>query len=161
MHVYLLLQIQMMYKKRQRTYYLYSPRRSRLVKCIGRGRPSSVARFCLSHPLYFNSIVLRLGNLVKAELKGMRKEAVSSILTSADPDDILKFSWDDVIEEAKENTPVLYSILHTAVSNPEKDYMVGFLIATLCNLHWRNMNLHMKVIACILYAGQSSKQVSV
>ena len=50
-------------------------------------------------------MVLRLENLVKAELKGMRKEAVSSILTSADPDSILKFSWDDVIKEAKENTP--------------------------------------------------------
>ena len=89
----------------------------------------------------------------------MRKEKVNSILRSADPEDILNFSWINVIEEAKENTPILHSILTTAISNPKKDYMVGLIIATLCNLHWRNMNLHMKVIACILYAGQSSKQV--
>lgn len=38
---------------------------------------------------------------------------------------------------------------------------LAFVIATLCQLQNRNVNLHLKLIACILYSGQCSKQVTI
>ena len=66
----------------------------------------------------------------------------------------------DVIEEAKTHAPVLYSILTTAVPKSDKLMSLAFIIATLCQLTNRNLNLHLKMVACILYSGHCSKQVS-
>lgn len=90
----------------------------------------------------------------------MCSERTNSVLRSKDASELQKFAWQYVNKEAKKHAPILYSILEIAISELEKEYMIGFLMAFLCHLHWRNMNLHLKVILCMLYADHASKQVS-
>ena len=77
-----------------------------------------------------------------------------------DPSILHQFSWESVAKEAKMHAPILYGLLKTLISKEDKEYMITFLIAMLCHLRWRNMNLHLKLVSCVLYAGHCSKQVS-
>lgn len=118
-----------------------------------------MAKSVLSYPVYRREIILTLGKLIREEVKAMCSEKADSILRKNDPSSLEHFSWDNVVQEAKVHTPILYSLLEVCISEPEKVHMRGYLVALLCHIRWNNMNLHLKIVSAILYAGHCSKQV--
>jgi hypothetical protein len=143
-------------------YGLSTPRRKKLARCLIRGKPSSMARLCFNHPHYCDELIQLFGKAIKDEIKTMCSENANSILKSMESSDLEQFTWQKVKNEAKEHAPIITSILNIVIakSKPEKKFMIPFLIATLCNLHWSKMNLHLKVLSCLLYVGHCSKEVS-
>ena len=89
------------------------------------------------------------------EIKTMCADNTNSILRS---NDLELFSWDKVMQEAKVYAPILCSLLEVCI--PDDICMRGYLVALLCHLRWNHMNLHLKIISCILYSGHCSKQVT-
>jgi hypothetical protein len=130
-----------------------------LIKGICRGNPLTVARQAISHSLYHKQAIRVVGMLVKKELKTMCSDHVNSVLKSNEPTRLQHFSLMDVVKEANIHAPVLFALLSIAFSKPEKTNTLGYIIATLCQLRSKKHNLHLKLIAFILFSGHCSKQV--
>ena len=141
-------------------YNLHTPRRRRLTRLIIRGKPSSVAKYCLSDRTYTRGFITELSKILKQEIKNTCSVKVQSILRSKEPYSLESFIWDKVTSEAETHAPLLFNLLvNCTVEQPSQMQVIGYIIAILCNLKWNQMNLPQKLISLILYAGNCSKQV--
>jgi hypothetical protein len=150
-------QIQINYS-RPRTFHLQTPKRRRLAAYLCKGQPSSVAKQCFQHPLYQKEVIKLVGRVIQKEIVKMSTE--KSILRSTDASILQQFRWEYVAKEAKMHAPILYMLLKTIIAKEDKEHMILLIISMLCHLKRRNMNLHLKLVSCILYAGHCTKRVS-
>ena len=138
----------------------YTATEKQLITLVTRGKPSSVAKFCLSNPPYCVEILTALGNIIAGEVKQLCSDAVDSILRRKDLSSLKCFSWSEIIEEAKVHAPFMHNLLfNCSPDHQHKEYILGFIISLICSLQWKNINLPQRVISLILYAGHCSKQV--
>ncbi len=74
------------------------------------------------------------------------------------------FTWSALLSEIKLNAPILYQILLkcTKTKHPKcnRDGLIGTIVALLAKYRCPKMNLLHKIVALILYAGNSEKQVA-
>ena len=139
---------------------MHTPRRRHMVKSIARGSKFALVNQCFDDPDTNKYLIQKIERLVQHEVKVMCSINSQSILLSKNPKHI---SWDRLLTEMKASAPVLTGILmactRTKTAKSNRDAIVGTCAAILFQHRFPRMSLLQRLIAVILYAGHSSKQV--
>ena len=90
----------------QKTHIL-TPKRKKIVKCVTRKSNKSVANECMKSDDIRKYILLRLGIVLRQEIKSMCSKHVNSILQQSISE--VSFSWELLISEL--STPLLFRLL--------------------------------------------------
>ncbi len=140
--------------------YILTPCRKRLGKAVARRSKSTVAAEVLKDPITKKYVLQRLGVNLRRELALMCSDKVESILQSQD---LKCFTWDKLLLEVSEHSPILYSILqsctHTRRPRHNRNGIIGMCCAILLKFRYGKMSLVQRMVSLILYAGSSGKQV--
>lgn len=104
-----------------------------------------------------------MASLIHDELKKMCSHNVNSILQRMSA--LTSFQWVDLMNELEVHAPTLMRILSSATktrrNRPNRSGVIGMCAALLLKFRYSRMSLVQKLISTILYAGHSSKQVSI
>lgn len=99
--------------------------------------------------------------LIHCEMKSMCSSKVHSVLQTNKA--LKEFKWDTFMSEVRVNAPLMYHILMacTRTKQPRSNRagVIGMCFALLLKFRYCRMNLVHKIIALIMYAGHSGKQV--
>ena len=151
----------------QRTHIL-TAQRKKVAKSLARRSNQAVAKECLESLRIRKHIMLRIGFLLRQELKVMCFERVDSILQRSpspehDADDQNPIAWKILMTELSRHAPIMYNIMcsctQTQRERNNRDAVIGMCCSILLKLRYARMSAIQKVIAVVLYAGHSSKQV--
>ena len=122
----------------------------------------AVVDHCFKDDKIKEHAVNKVATMVHDEMKIMCSHKVDSILqrTSA----LSSFQWIDLMNELEAHAPTLLTVLNSATRTRRdrcnRDGVIGMCAALLLKFRYNRMSLVHKVISTILYAGHSSKQVS-
>lgn len=150
-----------------------TPTRKKFGKLIARGSKVAIAEECLNHKDVKAAIIAKVGKLVREEIRVMCSDSHDSVLKSSNVQNLRTFKCEMIINEMEECSPTL-SILRECtrplkakdregrrhVATPsDHNAVIAMCTAILCKNRRNNMCLLQKLIALILQAGRSSKQV--
>lgn len=141
-----------------------TPRRKPLGKAIARGSRTAIIAQCLKQPEMRDILIKKVGKLVQNEVAYMCSNKFKSTQLQHSKDDLLKFSWSDIIKEMEKHAPVLLQLLLNATKTrrdrPNRELVISMCTAMLCKLRRANMSTFQKIVSLIMYAGHSSKKVA-
>ena len=110
----------------------------------------------------FNYIIIRISRILQSELRKLC--SVDSLLKENSTTAFQEFSWNNLIKEIQDHAPLLLSVMtactKTRSYRPNRNSTIGMCIAMLLKYRYKNMCLVQKILSLVLYAGHSSKQVS-
>ena len=86
---------------------------------VVRGKPSSVANYCMVEKAYCEAFVNKISSMVVKEITKLCSDEVKSILRNKDPSALLHFAWSQLIDEAKAHAPLFTSLLSKIVKGKE------------------------------------------
>ena len=124
-----------------------------------RGKPSSVANHVMKDQRYRPFVLAAVGKAISNEVINLCSDGVSSILRKANKEDLSSFTWDKVLEEAKQFSPCLFEILKNSLKAQGCKSVKGMIISLFCLSQNSTMNVVQKLVALVLYGGHCSKQV--
>ena len=151
-----------------------TPTRKKFGKLIAHGSKVAIAEECLNHKDVKAAIIAKVGKLVREEIRVMCSDRHDSVLKSSNVQNLRTFKCEMIINEMEECSPTLLSILRECtrplkakhregrrhVATPsDRNALIAMCTAILCKNRRNNMCLLQKLIALILQAGRSSKQV--
>ena len=144
----------------QKTHIL-TPKRKKIVKCVTRKSNKSVANECMKSDDIRKYILLRLGIILRQEIKSMCSKHVNSILQQSISE--VSFSWELLISELSTHAPLLFRLLtectKTRSQRRNRNAVIGICSAILLKYRYMNMSMVQKIVSVILYTGHSSKMV--
>ena len=153
----------MFYKKRPRTSVM-TPRRRKLCRPLARGSKCALARRCLNDRSVKKYIVKGMGASLRHEIAQLCSDNSMFVLRNKHPDTLKTFSWEVLLNQAKELAPTLTELLFscTKTRKPRKNQkaIVGLLVGIMCKHRRPALSLIQQVISLILYSGHASKRVS-
>ena len=118
---------------------------------------------CFKQKEMLNVIFKKVGKMIQRELIKVCSNKFCSTLLKNSKQDLLDFSFNDVIEEMEASAPILWKLLLTATrtkrDRPNQDVVIAMCTSMLCKLRRADMSTAQKMVSLILYAGHSSKQV--
>ena len=156
-------QVTVLYKKRPRTLIM-TPRRRKLFRPLARGSRCTLARRCLPDCLIKKYIVKGMGVSLRHEIARLCLDNSTFVLRKKLPNTLNEFSWEGIVNEAKELAPKLTELLLscTKTRKPRKNQkaIIGLLFAIMCKHHRPALSLIQQVVSLILYSGHASKRVS-
>ena len=139
-----------------------TPSRRKIGKAIARQSKASVVAQCMKDNVMFNYIIIRISRILQSELRKLC--SVDSLLKENSTTAFQEFSWNNLIKEIQDHAPLLLSVMtactKTRSYRPNRNSTIGMCIAMLLKYHYKNMCLVQKILSLVLYAGHSSKQVS-
>ena len=117
-----------------RVVHLYTPKRQYLTRMVVRGKPSSVANYCMVEKAYREAFVHKISSIVIKEITKLCSDEVKSILRNKDPSPLLHFAWSQLLDEAKAHAPLFTNLLSKIVKGKEpfRTCTIGFVIAYIC-----------------------------
>ena len=127
---------------------------------------TAIAIECFKDESSRSSIIKRtIGLHVKQELSALCSDRNGSVLLGKDPNDIINFKWEDLIEDMRMHTPTLLSILECCSTTKgyrriEPKVVIGIITAILCKNRRDSASIVQRLISIILYLGHTSKLVS-
>ena len=154
-----------------------TPTRKKFGKLVARGSKVAIAEECLNHKDVKAAVIAKVGKLVREEVRVMCSNRHDSVLKNTNPQTLHNFKCETIINEMEECAPTLLSILRECtrplkvrkqreskkrrrVATPsDHNAVIAMCTAILCKNRRRSMCLLQKLIALILQAGRSSKQV--
>ena len=154
-----------------------TPTRKKFGKLIARGSKVAIAEECLNHKDVKAAVIAKVGKLVREEVRVMCSDGHDSVLKSTNPQNLRTFKCEMIINEMEECAPTLLSILRECtrplkakqlesnkkrrrVATPsDRNAVIAMCTAILCKNRRSSMSLLQKLIALIMQAGRSSKQV--
>ena len=154
------------YKSGYKAYQQHTPKRKKYVQLLARcgNTAKSLATAVLKDPDVCKLLVAGIGKIIKFEVKTLCTDGVNSIQRSADKEDIVKFPWKKVMEEAIEHCPMLLSFLFASTATKgirsNQLYFISTIVCMLSKFHYSRMSLFQKLISAILYAGHAGTVVS-
>ena len=147
-----------------------------LVRGVARRNHRTVARQAMRSKAVRTQVLAILKADIQKEMKLLCKKKTQSILRSRSAETLCTFSWDMLADELEEKAPNLFQVLKACVDVKRRKrisegrrktritsntVVLGVCAGVLlrhCNHH---MNLIQRLIALILHAGHSAKQVLV
>ena len=158
-----LTQVTMFYKSKQKSYIM-TPKRKQLCRPLARGSRCSFARKCLKDKSICKYIIKGMGASLRHEIARLCSDDTSFILHAKTSSSLKEFQWEKLLTEAKELAPTLIQILYscTKTKTPRKNQndIIGVLLAIMCKHRRPVSSLFQRLVSLILYAGHSSKRVS-
>ena len=152
----------MFYKKKPRTYTM-TPSRRKLCRPLARGSRCALARRCMSDRVIRKYIVKGMGVTLRHEVAKLCSDDSTFVLRNKHPDMLKSFTWEGVLNEARELAPTLTDLLLscTKTRKPRKNQkaIIGVLIAVLCKHRRPTLSLIQQIVSLILYSGHASKRV--
>ncbi len=143
-------------------YQLQTPHRRHISKAAARGHKKGVADQCFADPRIREYIMQKVARLIHSEMKMLCSVEVNSVL-QRDCNAMKEFKWKVFISEIECTAPLMYQILMacTKTKQPRSNRVaaIGMCFAILLKYRYCRMNLVHKIIALLLYAGHSGKQV--
>ena len=156
-------QVTVLYKKRPRTLIM-TPQRRKLCRPLARGSRCTLARRCLSDRLIKKYIVKGMGVSLRHEIARLCSDNSTFVLRKKHPNTLKEFSWEGIVNEAKELAPTFTELLLscTKTRKPRKNQkaIIGLLFAIMCKHRRPALSLIQQVVSLILYSGHASKRVS-
>ena len=153
----------MFYKKKPRTYAM-TPRRRKICRPLARGSRCALARRCMSDRTIRKYIVKGMGVSLRHEVANLCSDDSAFALRNKNPNKLKSFTWEGLLNEAKELAPTLTDLLLscTKTRKPRKNQkaIIGVLIAVLCKHRRPTLSLIQQIVSLILYSGHASKRVS-
>ena len=104
-------QVSIDYPKYKKNFIL-TPRRQALGKALGRCKHHSFTKHAVQIALTRSYIVKHLRNIIKAELHNL---CSNSILLNEDREALTTFSWDNITQECKSRSSLLYAVLESCL----------------------------------------------
>lgn len=146
-----------------------TPSRKHIGRSLARRQGLSFATASWQNPLFRNRILGVVRRTITEEARGLCSTLNVCSLRSMniDLESVAKFDWESLYAELSTRAPVLFSMLEAVLRrNAVKDQPRSK--AVLCTaasilLHHRNekLSLIQIIVSVVLYAGHSSKRVSV
>ena len=100
-----------------------------------------------------------------SEMHKMCADSTNSVLKQKLPLSFEEFYWDNLLSEVQTHAPLLLSFMNacTQTGRPRSNRKatIGMCIAMILRYRYSKMCLVQKIVALILYAGHSDKQVCV
>ena len=124
--------------------YIASPSRRKLV-LIARGRKTLIVKQCFKDKSVMCSSARFLGHTLRMEIAHLCSKG--SLLMKCSASDIRNFSWEILVNEMHDKTPVLLTILKESIRT--KSTMQS------CKYHCASASLVQIFSSVILYAGNS------
>ena len=149
---------------RPRTYTM-TPRRRKLCRPLARGSRCPLARRCMSDHTIRKYTVKGMGASLRHEVAKLCSDDSVFVLRNKHPNMLKSFTWEGILNEAKELAPTLTDLLLlcTKTRKPRKKKqkaIIGVLIAVLCKHRRPTLSLIQQIVSLILYSGHASKRVS-
>lgn len=158
------MQVVVGHKSGVKRYRLVTPRHRRICQTAARGHSKSFVDRCFEDIQIRRYIMNKLSQIICAELKTMCSAKVDSVLKRQSNDALKNFEWDTLFFELRQNAPVLTTIFlactKTKQWRPNRKAIIGMCAAMFLKFRYDRMSLVHKIIALILYAGRTGKQVN-
>ena len=157
--VLFLLQVSVNYSKFKKDFIL-TPSRQAMAKALGRRKHHSFAKHAVHNVMTRSYIVKHLGRVIKGELHNL---CSNSVLLNKDRKALSTFSWDDITQECRLKSPLLYGLLESCLPKAmglDSQVIVGTCICMLAKARRSSASLLQRVVSLVLYQGHAGKQVS-
>lgn len=164
LNLLLFLQCVVGYPKRPKSYFL-TPSRKLIGKSLARRQGLSFAKAAWQSERYRQQIVSHIQRQISAEAKLLCSTSNACSLRGKTADSLTAIDWEELYNELSRRAPVLFSalgaVLRTrSISQPGQKIAVCISASVLLFRRNRNVSLIQRATAMILYAGHSSKNVS-
>ena len=153
-------QVTVNYNTCTKQFHLQTPHRRHMTKSIARGHKKGLVDQCFGDEETSFYIRKKSESIIRSEIKKMCSQEVNSILQGP-VKDIASFKWESVLAELNANAPTLLSVLSAAVGklSETSSTTIGVCCGIILKSRFNKMSLVQKMVAVILQAGHSSKQV--
>ncbi len=144
--------------------YVLTASHKHMGKAITRGSKKALVDECFSEPVTSTYMREKIGRILRMEIKCMCSTKTASILSSRSNDALKYFQWNKLLAELKTHAPLLFTMLmactKTKIPRENRKAIISVCAALLLKTRDKHMCLLQKIIALILHAGHSGKQVS-
>ena len=155
-------QVQIRYHRKIQNHML-TPSRKVMGKAVARKSKLTIARECLNDHTIRNYILTILSRNINSEMHKMCSKGTNSVLKQETPETLEEFHWESLLNEVRTHASTLLYFMKactkTKKSRPNREPTIGMCTAILLKYRYSKMSLVQKIIALILYAGHSAKQV--
>ena len=155
-----------------------TPSRKKLGKILVHGSKASIIRECLNDESMRKLMISQIGSVLRNKIRVLCSNKFGSIIKSK-AEDVKRYSSNRVVQEMKSGAPILLQLLRSCIMttrrkrdlirksnvnklslNKRQNSIIATCAAVLCKFRCPSKSLLQKVISIILYAGNSSKMVS-
>ena len=153
-------QVTVNYNTCTKQFHLQTPHQRHMTKSIARCHNKGLVDQCFGDEETSFYIKKKTESIIRSEIKKMCSQEVNSILQGP-VKDIASFKWESVLAELNANAPTLLSVLSAAVGklSETSSTTIGVCCGIILKSRFNKMSLVQKIVAVILQAGHSSKQV--
>ena len=150
-------------KQKKPIRYVLTPRRKKIGKAVARRFNTSVVDECLKQPETRQSLLKKLLQLLRKELKEMCSDGAKSILQDKSARALGSFTWKNLTDELALHAPILLHILCgctiTRKPRDNRSAVIGLCASILLHYRLPKMSLVQRILSIVLYSGHSAKQV--